>query len=153
MSAAVAQSHEEDGEKPESEFKVFLGWLYYRVDSALAIRSNQFKLLVFVLLFTNAILGNIFYFCGGMYGKHVGDTTYLEAFWDVWALIMDTGIQYYALYTMPRFVAALSTVMGLLFAAVLTGFVVDAVMEKMNDLRKGKSVVKEWGHTLLIGCA
>ena len=88
-----------------------------------------------------------------MYGKHVGDTTYLEAFWDVWALIMDTGIQYYALYTRPRFVAALSTVMGLLFAAVLTGFVVDAVMEKMNDLRKGKSVVKEWGHTLLIGCA
>ena len=31
------------------------------------------------------------------------------------------------------------------------GFVVDAVMEKMNDLRKGKSAVKEWNHTLLIG--
>jgi len=29
--------------------------------------------------------------------------------------------------------------------------VVDAVMEKMNDLRKGKAAVKEWGHTLLIG--
>ena len=24
-------------------------------------------------------------------------------------------------------------------------------MEKMNDLRKGKSAVKEWDHTLLIG--
>ena len=24
-------------------------------------------------------------------------------------------------------------------------------MEKMNDLRKGKSAVKEWNHTLLIG--
>ena len=32
-----------------------------------------------------------------------------------------------------------------------SGFVVDAVMEKMNDLRKGKSAVKEWDHTLLIG--
>ena len=27
----------------------------------------------------------------------------------------------------------------------------DAVMEKMNDLRKGKSAVKEWEHSLLIG--
>jgi hypothetical protein len=43
------------------------------------------------------------------------------------------------------------TLLGLVFAAVLTGFVVDAVMEKMNDLRKGKSAVKEWNHTLLIG--
>jgi hypothetical protein len=33
----------------------------------------------------------------------------------------------------------------------MAGFVVDAVMEKMNDLRKGKSAVKEWDHTLLIG--
>jgi len=47
--------------------------------------------------------------------------------------------------------AAVSTLIGLIFAAILTGFVVDAVMEKMNDLRKGKSAVKEWNHTLLIG--
>ena len=33
----------------------------------------------------------------------------------------------------------------------MTGFIVDAVMEKMSDLRKGKSAVKEWNHTLLIG--
>jgi ion channel POLLUX/CASTOR len=50
-----------------------------------------------------------------------------------------------------RALGAALTVIGLLFASTLTGFVVDAVMEKMNDLRKGKAAVKEWGHTLLIG--
>jgi hypothetical protein len=81
----------------------------------------------------------------------MGDSAFLECLWDVYALVSDTGIQYYALYSYNRFIGAIVTFMGLMFAATLTGFVVNAVMEKMNDLRKGKSAVKEWDHTLLIG--
>ena len=86
-----------------------------------------------------------------MYGKLTRDTPYVECFWEIWAILLDGGIQFYAPFSKSRSMAAVSTLIGLIFAAILTGFVVDAVMEKMNDLRKGKSAVKEWNHTLLIG--
>lgn len=86
-----------------------------------------------------------------MYGVEPGDTSWSDCLFDVWSLLMDTGTQYYAVHDNPRFIGAVCTICGLVFAAVLTGFVVDAVMEKMNDLRKGKSAVMEWDHTVLIG--
>mmetsp|Transcript_4221 Transcript_4221/g.5566 ORF Transcript_4221/g.5566 Transcript_4221/m.5566 type:complete len:1055 (-) Transcript_4221:132-3296(-) len=132
-------------------FEIIKGWIYYKLDSMLAMRSNQFKLLCFALIFLNVVMAIPWYISGGMYGVRVGDTDWKDSMFDVWSLIMDTGIQYYAVHNSPRFLAAICTIMGLLFAAVLTGFVVDAVMEKMNDLRKGKSAVMEWNHTLLIG--
>ena len=135
----------------QTEYQIAMGWLYYKLDSLLAMRSNEFKLLVSSIMLTVIIVTVPFYFVGCMYGEEWGDSEFVECIWDVWALVMDTGIQYYALYPYARLIGAVTTVMGTMFAAVLTGFVVDAVMEKMNDLRKGKSAVKEWEHTLLIG--
>ena len=59
-----------------------------------------------------------------MYGAKRGDTDWRDCFFDVWSLIMDTGIEYYAIEDWPRVIASLSTVTGLLFASVLTGRVV-----------------------------
>ena len=56
-----------------------------------------------------------------MYGEVWGDSTWDQALWDVWALVVDTGIQYYALYGKNRAIAAVATIQGLMFAAVLTG--------------------------------
>ena len=57
----------------------------------------------------------------GMYGFEWGDTAWLECVWDSWSLLMDTGIQYYALQEKTRSIGAVATIMGTMFAAVLTG--------------------------------
>jgi hypothetical protein len=40
---------------------------------------------------------------------------------------------------------------GILFFAVVIGFIIDAIQEKMESLKKGKSNVVEEGHTVMLG--
>ena len=40
---------------------------------------------------------------------------------------------------------------GVIIFSVLIGFVIDSVMEKMDDLKKGRSTVVESEHTLILG--
>ena len=74
-----------------------------------------------------------------------------DAVWEAWNLVTSTGLQFSAVNTPNRTVCALTTITGVLFAATLTGFVVDGVTEQLNGVREGRQAVQEWGHTLLIG--
>ena len=50
---------------------------------------------------------------------------------------------------LQRLIAALSTLSGIFFFAMILGFVIDAIREKMEMLKKGKSrVVEEAGDIL-----
>jgi len=48
-----------------------------------------------------------------------------------------------------RILAFFITVGGMLFFAVVVGFVVDAIRARMEELKKGKSRVAERGHYLV----
>ena len=50
-----------------------------------------------------------------------------------------------------RLVAAIISWFGVVIFSILVGFVIDAVMEKMEDLKKGRSTVVEDEHTLILG--
>lgn len=50
-----------------------------------------------------------------------------------------------------RFVALFVSIGGMLVTALMLGIVSDAIGEKMDDLRKGKSDVLESDHTLILG--
>lgn len=79
------------------------------------------------------------------------DLSMSEAIWQSWAIIMDPGIEFNAKNQPNRVVAGITTVIGVLFAATLTGFVVDAVKQKLDRYRAGLVVVQEWDHIVLIG--
>lgn len=66
---------------------------------------------------------------------------YLESIWEAWSLLADTGIQYYSWKWEERGVAMASTLFGILFFSVVVGFVVDAVRDKMDELKQGKTRV------------
>ena len=110
---------------PETKMAVWQGWLYYKMDTMLAMRINQFKVLVLAVVVFNLVVSVPYYFVGGTYGKefyvYTGDSTWAQTVWDVWALIMDTGTQSYAMQPETRIIAAFTTIAGLMFAAVLTG--------------------------------
>lgn len=48
-----------------------------------------------------------------------------------------------------RAMSFLITVGGMLFFAVVVGFVVDAIRDRMEDMKRGKSSVAERGHYLV----
>ena len=50
-----------------------------------------------------------------------------------------------------RFVSFLITVGGMLFFAIVVGFVVDAIRDRMEALKRGKSEVVESDHYLILG--
>lgn len=53
VSKAAESGNQEEEENKKDEANDLAGWLIYRLDSALAVRTNQFKLLVVVLAVTN----------------------------------------------------------------------------------------------------
>lgn len=40
------------------------------------------------------------------------------------------------------------TLIGIIYFSVIMGFIVDAIRDKMDSLKKGKSKVAEEGHTV-----
>jgi len=78
-----------------------------------------------------------------------------EGVWQIWTIILDAGIQWNTSnekFLLPnRAIAGFTTVLGVLFNATLTGFVVDGVKQKLDSFRSGKTQVHEWGHIVLVG--
>lgn len=79
----------------------------------------------------------------------------IEGVWQIWTLILDAGVQWNTgnvKSLLPnRAIAGFTTVLGVLFNATLTGFVVDGVKQKLDSFRSGKTQVHEWGHIVLVG--
>ena len=84
------------------------------------------KLFFLALMVMVGLFGCVWYFVGG--NDYTVEKISLEvAFWESWTLLMDTGVQGEAVAWGSRGAAALATILGLIFSAVLTGFVCDAV--------------------------
>ena len=64
--------------------------------------------------------------------------------------LIDAGVEFFVQGTPNRAVAGLITISGVLFASMLTGFVVDGVKEQLEGVRRGRQAVIEFDHTLLI---
>ncbi len=78
---------------------------------------------------------------------------YDSAVFEIWVMLMSTFPQASTEHSNggARLVAALVSATGLVVAAIIIGFVVDAVMDLTKALRKGRSAVREYGHVVLIG--
>ncbi|KAF0694788.1 Aste57867_14386 [Aphanomyces stellatus] len=118
----------------------------YKIDTFISTRRGQtIMLLSFGSTFT-VIMAFV------IYGIHdESDAHFDEAFWDAWMYMTFPGAQREAEHWNKRAIAMFVSIMGILFFAVILGFVVDSVREKMDSLKKGKSQVVEENHTLLLG--
>ena len=96
-------------------------------------------------------LGCCFYGLGGIYGDGYDDVTISEAIWQSFCILLDTGIEFLVIETPNRVISGVITITGVLFAATLTGFVVDLVQSQLDGIRRGRQAVCEWNHTLLVG--
>jgi voltage-gated potassium channel Kch len=77
--------------------------------------------------------------------------SFLEAFWQTLLQILNTGTIVNDNGWPLRVTAFIVALSGIFLASALIGIIATAIDRKIEDLRRGRSVVVEHGHTLVLG--
>lgn len=88
---------------------------------------------------------------GGLALYAVSESSFAEALWLAWTFVADSGNHADSVGTGPRIVSVSISSGGMLIFAMMLGLVSDAISEKVDSLRKGKSEVIERNHILILG--
>ncbi|XP_030955310.1 ion channel DMI1-like isoform X2 [Quercus lobata] len=88
---------------------------------------------------------------GGLALYAVSESSLTEALWLAWTFVADAGNHADRVGTGPRIVSVSISAGGMLIFAMILGLVSDAISEKVDSLRKGKSEVIERDHILILG--
>lgn len=88
---------------------------------------------------------------GGLALYAVSDASFTEALWLSWTFVADSGNHADRVGTGPRIVSVSISSGGMLIFAMMLGLVSDAISEKVDSLRKGRSEVIEKNHILILG--
>lgn len=88
---------------------------------------------------------------GGLALYSVSDSSFTEALWLSWTFVADSGNHADRVGNGPRIVSVSISAGGMLIFAMMLGLVSDAISEKVDSLRKGKSEVIERNHILILG--
>ncbi|KAK2997724.1 hypothetical protein RJ639_026243, partial [Escallonia herrerae] len=118
--------------------------LAYRVDVFLSVHpyAKPLALLVATLL----LIG-----LGGLALFGVTDDSLADCLWVSWTYVADSGNHANSEGIGPRLVSVSISFGGMLIFAMMLGLVTDAISEKFDSLRKGKSEVVKQDHTLVLG--
>ncbi|GLT97042.1 hypothetical protein SLE2022_146280 [Rubroshorea leprosula] len=88
---------------------------------------------------------------GGLALYAVSDSSLAEALWLSWTFVADSGNHADRAGTGARIVSISVSSGGMLIFAMMLGLITDAISEKVDSLRKGKSEVIEKNHVLILG--
>ncbi|KAI4296191.1 hypothetical protein L6164_036168 [Bauhinia variegata] len=88
---------------------------------------------------------------GGLALYAVTGGSFAEALWHSWTYVADSGNHAETEGTGQRIVSVSISSGGMLIFAMMLGLVSDAISEKVDSLRKGKSEVIERNHILILG--
>ncbi|KAL7085830.1 hypothetical protein ACP275_14G302300 [Erythranthe tilingii] len=118
--------------------------LAYRVDVFLSVTpyAKPLALLVATLLLICV---------GGLSLFGVTDGSLADSLWLSWTYVADSGNHANSEGLGPRLVSVSISFGGMLIFAMMLGLVSDAISEKFDSLRKGRSEVVEKNHTLILG--
>ncbi|XP_015870075.3 ion channel CASTOR isoform X4 [Ziziphus jujuba] len=118
--------------------------LAYRVDLFLSVHPYAKPLAL--------LLATLLLIClGGLSLFGVKDDSLAECLWLSWTHVADSGNHANSEEIGERLVSVSISFGGMLIFAMMLGLVSDAISEKFDSLRKGKSEVVEQNHTLILG--
>jgi hypothetical protein len=150
MSAVEMAASAENNQKSYSRMD---RWSYL-MDNIVSSRKGQISLLFISCLTYVVVCGAVFMNVEmpGEDGEPMEGWDFTEAMWVSWTYMADPGTHSESPPTLVgRLVGFVITWGGIIFFAVIIGFVYDAIQEKMDALKKGKSNVVEEDHTLMLG--
>ncbi|KAL5574763.1 hypothetical protein UlMin_016462 [Ulmus minor] len=118
--------------------------LAYRVDVFLSVHPYAKPLALLVATLLLICLGGL-----ALFG--VKDDSLAECLWLSWTYVADAGNHTNSEEISERLVSVSISFGGMLIFAMMLGLVSDAISEKFDSLRKGRSEVVEQNHTLVLG--
>ncbi|XP_022859461.1 ion channel CASTOR-like isoform X2 [Olea europaea var. sylvestris] len=118
--------------------------LAYRVDVFLSV--NPYAKPLALLVATLLVIG-----LGGLALYGVTDDGLADCLWLSWTYVASSGNHADSEGIGPRLVSVSISFGGMLIFAMMLGLVSDAISEKFDSLRKGRSEVVEQNHTLILG--
>lgn len=118
--------------------------LAYRVDVFLSVHPYAKPLALLVATLLLICLGGL-----SLFG--VTDGRLAECLWLSWTYVADSGNHTDSEGIGWRLVSVSISFGGMLIFAMMLGLVSDAISEKLDSLRKGRSEVVEQNHTLILG--
>lgn len=118
--------------------------LAYRVDVFLSVHPYAKSLALLVATVLLICLGGL-----ALFGVTVDSLA--DCLWLSWTYIADSGNHANSDGIGPRLVSVSISFGGMLIFAMMLGLVSDAISEKLDSLRKGRSEVVEQNHTLILG--
>lgn len=118
--------------------------LAYRVDVFLSVTPYAKPLALLVATLLLICLGGL-----ALFG--VTDDSLVDSLWLSWTYIADSGNHADSEGIGPKLVSVSISFGGMLIFAMMLGLVSDAISEKFDSLRKGRSEVVERNHTLILG--
>ncbi|KAK4733843.1 hypothetical protein R3W88_008104 [Solanum pinnatisectum] len=118
--------------------------LAYRVDVFLSFHPYAKPLTLLVATLLLICLGGL-----ALFG--VTDDSIADCLWLSWTYVADSGNHTNSEGVGPRLVSVSVSFGGMLIFAMMLGLVSDAISEKFDSLRKGRSEVVERNHTLILG--
>ncbi|KAK3166089.1 hypothetical protein QOZ80_1AG0041310 [Eleusine coracana subsp. coracana] len=116
----------------------------YKVD--VFFSGHPYAKLLALLLATIILIAS-----GGIALFVVSGSGFLEALWLSWTFVADSGNHADQVGLGPRIVSVSISSGGMLVFATMLGLVSDAISEKVDSWRKGKSEVIEINHILILG--
>ncbi|CAL5336951.1 unnamed protein product [Camellia sinensis] len=118
--------------------------LAYRVDVFLSVHPYAKPLALLIATLLLICLGGL-----ALFG--VTDDSLADSLWLSWTYVADSGNHTNSEGVGPRLVSVSISFGGMLIFAMMLGLVSDAISEKLDSLRKGRSEVVEQNHTLILG--
>ncbi|XP_027167103.1 ion channel CASTOR-like isoform X1 [Coffea eugenioides] len=118
--------------------------LAYRVDAFLSVHPYAKPLALLVATVLLICLGGL-----ALFG--VTDDSLADSLWLSWTYVADSGNHANSEGIGPRLVSVSISFGGMLVFAMMLGLVSDAISEKFDSLRKGRSEVVGQNHTLILG--
>jgi voltage-gated potassium channel Kch len=127
--------------------------LRYRVDNLLVRGTGPVVLALFGVTIVVAILVSVIVVLFG-WAQDSG-FNFLDTLWRAFLTTIDTGAigNYTGGTATPAFLLAMLvvTIFGILFTSILIGILVTGIQSRLENLRKGRSLVVESGHTVILG--
>lgn len=137
----------------------FIKWIKYRFDNLMSKGTSApllllwgasilFMLVIAALMLVIGVLPNDLV----INGKVTGDIGFFDALYMTFLRMLDPGVVSQDPVIWPFIIfMILATIGGLFFFSVLIAIVNSGVINKLTDLRKGKSFVLETNHTIILG--
>jgi len=122
----------------------WLKYLHYKIE-------RLFKQKPIVKIFTLFFISFIALFVGSLFYYIFVDTDYAFSLWASWTFLSDPGTHVAETQFEGKFIGIIITIIGMLFFATLVGILTSGIEEKLDELKKGRSIVVEKNHIVILG--